>query len=91
MEPKRITLLLPSDVVDAAERAAAAQGKTRHNFLCGLIVSQIGAAAEDRNAAKIREIAELQRVSISVLARFWGESNPKAAEIITDMMKNAKQ
>ena len=86
MEQKRITLLLPADVVAEAERAAAARGKTRHNFLCELIVSQIGEAAEDKNAAKIREIADLQRVSISILARIWGERNPKAPDIIREMM-----
>ncbi len=91
MEPKRVTLLLPYDVIEAAERAAAAQGKTRHNFLCGLIVSQIGAAAEDKTTARIREITDLQRVSISILARIWGEQNPNAPKIIMEMMRNLKR
>ena len=86
MEPKRITLLLPWDVIEAAEKAAARQGKTRHNFLVELIINNIGKAEKDRNAEKMQEIAELQRVSISILARIWGERNPEASRIITEMM-----
>ncbi len=89
MEQKRITLLLPSAIVEAAEQAAAARGITRHNYLCGLIVSAIDGAGEDENAAKLREIAALQRVSISILARAWGERNPQAAAIIRGMMADA--
>ena len=86
MEPKRITLLLPGDVIETAESAAARQGKTRHNFLVDLISNNLGAAETDRNAEKMQEIADLQRVSISIMARIWGERNPEASKIITDMM-----
>lgn len=91
MSAKRITLLLPDDVIEAAERAAATLETTRHNFLVDLIIKNIGTASEDKTAEKINEIAELQRVSISILARIWGERNPEAGKIITDMMKNSKK
>lgn len=91
MGAKRITLLLPEAVIEAAELAAAARQTTRHNFLVDLIIASMNAAAEDKNAAKIREIADLQRVSISILSRMWGERNPQAGDIIREMLANAKQ
>lgn len=79
MDAKRITLLLPSAIVEAAERAAAAKNTTRHNFLCDLIISQIsGETAEDKDAKEIRKIADLQRACISIMATWWGETNPEA-------------
>lgn len=86
MNAKRITLLLPESIIEAAERSAAARETTRHNFLVDLIISNMGTAAEDKTAEKIREIADLQRVSISIMARIWGERNPEASRIIRDMM-----
>ena len=86
MNAKRITLLLPESIIEAAERSAAARETTRHNFLVDLIISNMGTAEEDKTAEKIREIADLQRVSISIMARIWGERNPEAARIIRDMM-----
>lgn len=91
MAAKRITLLLPERIIEAAELGAATRQTTRHNFLVELIIANMDAAAEDKNVAKIREIAALQRVSISILSRIWGERNPEAPKIITEMMKTAKQ
>ena len=87
MSAKRITLLLPEDIIEAAEHVAIARGTTRHNYLCELIISHLGKVTEDKAAKKIQEIADLQRVSISILARMWSERNPDAAKIIRDMMK----
>ena len=91
MGAKRITLLLPEAVIEAAELAAAARQTTRHNFFVDLIISNMDAAAEDKNAAKIKEIADLQRVSISILSRMWGERNPQAGDIIRAMMAESRK
>ena len=88
MSAKRITLLLPEEIIEEAERAAMARRTTRHNFLCDLIISHLAKAEEDKTAKKIQEIADLQRVSISILARIWAEKNPDAPQIIRDMMKH---
>lgn len=91
MSTRRVTLLLPEEIIDEAERVAIAQKTTRHNFLCELIISQLGNAAEDKNAEKIKEIADLQRVSISILSRMWGERNPEAGTIIRNMMAESRR
>lgn len=86
MDGKRITLLLPQDVIEIAESKAAQHKMTRHNYLVTLISSTIGGALMDPNAEKIKEIADLQRVSISILARMWGERNENAGQIIREMI-----
>lgn len=86
MDGKRITLLLPQDVIDMAESKAAQHKMTRHNYLVTLISSTLGGEGLDTNAAKIKEIADLQRVNISILARMWGEKNENAAQIIREMI-----
>lgn len=78
MDAKRITLLLPSAIVEAAEQAAAAKNTTRHNYLCDLIISQIGGEVENKDEQEIRKIADLQRACISIMATWWGETNPDA-------------
>ena len=86
MDGKRITLLLPQDVIDIAESKAAQHKMSRHNYLVSLISSTLGGEVMDTNADKIKEIADLQRVNISILARMWGEQNKNAAQIIRDMI-----
>ena len=86
MDGKRITLLLPQDVIEIAESKAAQHKMTRHNYLVTLISSTLGGKVLDTNADKIKEISDLQRVSISILARMWGERNENAAEIIREMI-----
>lgn len=86
MDGKRITLLLPQDVIDMAESKAAQHKMTRHNYLVTLISSTLGGEGLDPNADKIKEIADLQRVNISILARMWGERNENAAQIIREMI-----
>lgn len=86
MDGKRITLLLPQEIIDIAESKAAQHKMSRHNYLVSLICSTLGGEGLDPNADKIQEIADLQRVNISILARMWGEKNPQAGDIIRDMM-----
>lgn len=86
MEVKRITLILPLDIIDRAEIEATRRKMTRHNYLVNLISSTVGGEVLDTNAAKIKEIADLQRVNISILARMWGERNENAAQIIREMI-----
>ena len=89
MEQKKITLLLPVKTLEAAERAAAAQGRTRHGFLCELIASQLGQAEEDKNTQEIQQIASLQRIMISIMAQWWSENNPEAVNKIRNIAARA--
>lgn len=91
MNTKRVTLILPAELVEIAEREAAKQRITRHNYLANILVSNFGEVRQDPNADKIQEIADLQRVNISILARMWGEQNPDAGQIIRDMIDRERQ
>lgn len=78
-------LITVSQEEDRAVRAAAAkEGRTISDFLRARIFGSAGTLGGE----KIEEIAALQRVSISILARMWSETNPKAAEIIGEMVEN---
>lgn len=86
MDTQRVTLILPTELVEIAEREAKKQRITRHNYLANILISNFGEVRKDPNAAKIKEIADLQRVNISILARMWGEKNENAAQIIREMI-----
>lgn len=70
----------------AVREAAKREGRTISDFLRARI---FGGGAGVPDGDKIKEITALQRISISILARFWGEHNPKAAEIIREMAARA--
>lgn len=86
MNTQRVTLILPTELVEIAEREAKKQRITRHNYLANILISNFGEVRKDLNADKIKEIADLQRVNISILARMWGERNENAAQIIREMI-----
>lgn len=79
-------LLTVSPAEDREIREAAkAEGRTISDFLRARVFggeASVGGVVEE----KIKEIADLQRVNISILARMWGEQNQNAAQIIRDMM-----
>ena len=69
----------------AIRDAAAREGRTISDFLRARIFGGASAIGGE----KIDEIAALQRVSISILARFWGEHNADAPKIIREMATRA--
>lgn len=79
-------LITVSPEEDRAIRdAAAREGRTISDFLRARIFGGASAIGGE----KIDEIAALQRVSISILARFWGEHNADAPKIIREMVERA--
>ena len=83
----KLMVTVSPDEDRAIRDAAQAEGRTISDFLrqriFGNAASPIG--GDDRLA----EIAALQRVSISILARFWGEHNADASKIIREMAERA--
>lgn len=79
-------LLTVSPAEDREIREAAkAEGRTISDFLRARVFggeALVGGGVE----GKIKEIADLQRVNISILARMWGERNENAAQIIREMI-----
>lgn len=71
----------------AIRDAAAREGRTISDFLRARIFGN--GAVPKIGDEKIDEIAALQRVIISILARFWGEHNADAAKIIKEMAERA--
>ncbi len=78
----KLMVTVSPDEDRAIRDEATREGRTISDFLRARI---FGNAAP----SKIDEIAALQRVSISILARFWGEHNPDAAMIIREMAEKA--
>ena len=82
----KLLITVSADEDRAIRDAAQAEGRTISDFLrqrvFGVAPSQIG---DDQ----LEEIAALQRVSISILARFWGEHNADAPKIIKEMATRA--
>lgn len=83
----KLLITVSADEDQAIREAAASEGRTISDFLrqriFGSAASPIG--GDDR----LDEIAALQRVSISILARFWGEHNADASKIIREMAQKA--
>lgn len=71
----------------AIRDAAAREGRTISDFLRQRIFGNAAPSKIDDD--RLDEIAALQRVSISILARFWAEHNPDAEKIIKEMAKRA--
>ncbi|MCR5030128.1 MAG: hypothetical protein K5982_01525 [Selenomonadaceae bacterium] len=80
----KLIITVNADEDQAVRAAAASEGRTISDFLRARIFGSAGTLG----GKKIEEIAALQRVSISILARMWSESNPQAAEIIGEMVEN---
>lgn len=71
----------------AIRDAAQAEGRTISDFLRSRIFGS--AASPIGSDDQLEEIAALQRVGISILARFWAEHNPEATKIIREMAEKA--
>lgn len=83
----KLLITVSADEDQAIREAAASEGRTISDFLRQRIFDN--GALPKIGDEKIDEIAALQRVSISILARFWGEHNADAAKIIRDMAEKA--
>lgn len=83
----KLLITVSADEDQAIREAAAREGRTISDFLRQRI---FGSAAPSKiDDDRLDEIAALQRVCISILARFWGEHNPDAAKIIKEMAERA--
>lgn len=83
----KLMVTVSADEDQAIRDAATREGRTISDFLRQRIFGN--AAPSKIDDARLEEIAALQRVSISILARFWGEHNPDAAKIIREMAEKA--
>lgn len=83
----KLLITVSADEDQAIREAAASEGRTISDFLRQRIFDN--GALPKIGDARLDEIAALQRVSISVLARFWGEHNPSAPKIIHEMAERA--
>ena len=83
----KLLITVSADEDRAIRVAAAKEGRTISDFLRQRVFGN--AAPSKIDDARLDEIAALQRVSISILARFWAEHNPDAATIIREMAERA--
>ncbi len=83
----KLLITVSADEDQAIRDAAQAEGRTISDFLRQRIFVNAAPSKIDDN--RLDEIAALQRVSISILARFWGEHNGDAAKIIKEMAERA--
>lgn len=83
----KLLITVSADEDRAIRDAAAKEGRTISDFLRARIFGN--AASPIGGDDRLEEIAALQRVSISILARFWGEHNQDANNIIKEMAERA--
>lgn len=83
----KLLITVSADEDRAIRDAAAKEGRTISDFLRQRIFAN--AASPIGGDDRLEEIAALQRVNISILARFWGEHNADAAKIIMEMAERA--
>ena len=83
----KLMVTVSPDEDRAIRDEATREGRTISDFLRARIFGNAAPSKIDDD--RLDEIAALQRVSISILARFWGEHNPDAAKIIREMAEKA--
>lgn len=83
----KLLITVSADEDRAIRDAAAKEGRTISDFLRQRVFGNAAPSKIDDD--RLDEIAALQRVSISILARFWGEHNPEATKIIREMAEKA--
>ena len=83
----KLMVTVSPDEDRAIRDAAQAEGRTISDFLRQRIFGNAAPSKIDDD--RLDEIAALQRVSISILARFWGEHNADAPKIIREMATRA--